>query len=398
MKDIKEILKAMGSENVPADVHKIAEEAAKDFVEKEKPRHYALWENIMRSRITRLAAAAVIAAAVIFSVVLLDKSVAPAYAVEQTINAMKEIRTVYMKGEFYRQGEFECWMKFGGNPDEPTHMRLCQVGSNMCKVCSPQGVFGLNKRTKAVHFAKRDERGRDWVIKFGSFFEDAVKQAQITDSIQIYSEVDPNNQERLIVIHIETVEREQEFLVDPDTKLPIRFSTVREDALMEMTRKPLAVRSLSYISYNEQPPEGIFDIPADARIVEEEVDCMVDPDSGLIADGISREEACLEIVRQTAKALIELDIPKLKSLNLFFRTYPDWMWNKLKEKKQSGQWVAELSIIADAYQQDDLWYVPCKLVSAGGKTEFTTPMIKFYEMEGRTYCFIIGSKEKGIVD
>jgi hypothetical protein len=70
MKDIKEILKAIGSENVPDDVHKIAEETARNFSETQtkQPRHYVLWENIMRSRITKLAAAAVIIIAVVFGV------------------------------------------------------------------------------------------------------------------------------------------------------------------------------------------------------------------------------------------------------------------------------------------------------------------------------------------
>jgi hypothetical protein len=60
--NIEEILKRLGSEDVPADVHKIAEETARDFSETQtrQPKHYVLWENIMRSRITRLAAAAAI--------------------------------------------------------------------------------------------------------------------------------------------------------------------------------------------------------------------------------------------------------------------------------------------------------------------------------------------------
>jgi hypothetical protein len=359
----------------------------------------SIWRIIMNSRITKLATAAVIIIAVIFGLTtILDHGATPAYAVEQTIKAMKEIRTVYMKGEFYRQGEFECWMKFDGDPDKPTHVWLGRFGHNMCKICSPAGVFGLNKRTKAVHFARRDERGKDWIIKFGSFFEDAVKKAQETDSVQIYNEIDPNSQKELIVVYIKTQKREQKFWVNPENKLPIRFATLREDAPMEMMRKTLAVKNLEWIRYNEQPPEGIFDMPADAKIVESEVDCMVDPDSGLIADGMSREQACLEIVRQTAKALIELDIPRLKSLDLFFRLYPDWIWDKIKAVKQSGQWVAELPITGDPYQEGGVWYVPCQFLYANGKTEQTTPMIKFYEMEGHTHAFIIGSKEKGVVD
>jgi outer membrane lipoprotein-sorting protein len=68
--NIEEILKQLGSEDVPSDVQKIAEETARDFSETQtrQPKHYILWENIMRSRITRLAAAAAIVIAVVFGV------------------------------------------------------------------------------------------------------------------------------------------------------------------------------------------------------------------------------------------------------------------------------------------------------------------------------------------
>jgi hypothetical protein len=75
--NIEEILKKMGSENVPDDVQKIAEETARDFSETQtkQPRHYALWENIMRSRITKLAAAAVIIIALIVSIHQFGRSI-----------------------------------------------------------------------------------------------------------------------------------------------------------------------------------------------------------------------------------------------------------------------------------------------------------------------------------
>jgi hypothetical protein len=362
----------------------------------EKPN---IWRILMRSRITKISAATVITIAVILGLNLLfGQGAKSAYAVEQTIKAIKEIKTVHMVGQFYKQGNFQCWMKFDGDPDKPTHMWLGLPKKPLCKICSPKGAFILNKQTKAVYFAERNEIGRKWIIKFGSFFENAVKQAENAEPINIYTETDPDTQKEVIVIHINTDKREQKFLVDPKTKLPISFWTIREDAPMEMMRKTLAVKNLEYISYNEQPPDGIFDMPADANIVESEIDCIVDPDSGLVADNMSRQEACLEIVRQTVNALIELDIPKLKSLNLYYRIYPDWMWDKLTAMKQNDQWIDEIPITGNAYHQGELWYVPCRIVYPNGKTETTTPMIKFYEMKGSLRCFIVGSKEKGAVD
>ena len=66
--NIEEILKEMGSGDLPEDVRKIAEEASRDFnktlIQTGQPKHYVLWENIMKSKMIKLAAAAVIAIAV----------------------------------------------------------------------------------------------------------------------------------------------------------------------------------------------------------------------------------------------------------------------------------------------------------------------------------------------
>jgi hypothetical protein len=357
-----------------------------------------IWRNIMKNQKTTLATAAAIIIAIILSISVLDKSTPSVYAVEQTIDAIKDVKTVYMTGEFYMQGRFECWMKYDGNPDKPTHVWLGRTGHNLCKICSPDGVFGFNKRTNRVHFARRDERNKDWILKFGSFFKDAVKKASKTDSVNIYNEKDPNTGKEIIVVHIKTSNREQKFIVNSETKLPIKFTTIRDDAPMEMMRKTLAVKNLTEIHYNEQPPEGIFDLPADAEIVTEEVDCMVDPDSGLIVGDMTHEQACLEIAKQTGQALVDIDKDKLCKLDLFFRLWPPQIWEQVRKMKEDGQWVKEVVITGEPYQEGQLWYVPMEIRSQTGQNEIQNAMIKFYEMEGKTFCFIIGSKEKGVVD
>jgi outer membrane lipoprotein-sorting protein len=66
--NIEEILKRIGTEDVPADVHKIAEEASESFSKTlMPPRQHILWSDIMKNRITKVAAAAaiIVAAAVL---------------------------------------------------------------------------------------------------------------------------------------------------------------------------------------------------------------------------------------------------------------------------------------------------------------------------------------------
>jgi hypothetical protein len=63
-RDIDDIMKDIGKETVPPDVYKTAEEMSRDFseslAESQQPEHHILFTRIATSRITRLAAAAVI--------------------------------------------------------------------------------------------------------------------------------------------------------------------------------------------------------------------------------------------------------------------------------------------------------------------------------------------------
>ena len=63
--NIKEILKSIGAEQVPADVQRLAQETSNNFTQsltqqQEQPRRHVLLEHTMRSKLPKLAAAAVI--------------------------------------------------------------------------------------------------------------------------------------------------------------------------------------------------------------------------------------------------------------------------------------------------------------------------------------------------
>ncbi|NQT03054.1 MAG: hypothetical protein HQ580_13580, partial [Planctomycetes bacterium] len=69
--NIEDILKSMGAEDIPADVRQIAERTSMDFTktltQPRQPRHHVLLEYLAKSRITKLAAAAVIVVAALFA-------------------------------------------------------------------------------------------------------------------------------------------------------------------------------------------------------------------------------------------------------------------------------------------------------------------------------------------
>jgi hypothetical protein len=66
--------------------------------------------------------------------------------------------------------------------------------------------------------------------------------------------------------------------------------------------------------------------------------------------------------------------------------------------KEAGQWVSEVTITGTPYEQGDLRYVPLEIRSTTGEPETENAVIKFYQFGDKTSCFIVGSKEKGVVD
>jgi outer membrane lipoprotein-sorting protein len=70
--NIEEILKNIGKEDVPAEAHKIAEDISKDFsktlTQQRQVRHIVLGDYIMKSKISKVAAAAVIIIAVLLGI------------------------------------------------------------------------------------------------------------------------------------------------------------------------------------------------------------------------------------------------------------------------------------------------------------------------------------------
>ncbi len=67
--------------------------------------------TVLRNGITKIATAAVIIVAVGMGVALLNRSVSPAYAIEQTIKALQDVTTVHVIGTNWDGNRYEAWNK-----------------------------------------------------------------------------------------------------------------------------------------------------------------------------------------------------------------------------------------------------------------------------------------------
>jgi hypothetical protein len=102
--NIEEILKNIGTEEIPADVHRIAQETSTNFSsslrQTKQPKRPILLEQIMKSRIIKLGAAAVIIIAALLSLNIWDKAIPTASAtvvLQNAVNAVSDLWSVHMK-------------------------------------------------------------------------------------------------------------------------------------------------------------------------------------------------------------------------------------------------------------------------------------------------------------
>lgn len=346
----------------------------------------SIWRRIMQPTITKYAVAIMIVLGVL-SVSLFNKTASEAYAIDQTIDAMDTIHTVYFKVELFKQGSAECWMQFDSMHNKPTHLCLFMTGFPIYKVDSPEGSFVYNKTTHRYMLTRRDERNKNWYINFAEFFRQSLKMAKHNKNVEIFQRADDAFGKDMIVIRMDEKGRIVEYLIDPESKLPMRFTTLEVSDVMPYFRQTLAVRNMSEIAYNQAAPEGLFAIPADAQLMTNEHDIYVRPDAGMPVDGMTNEQACEKIVQSVAEAMNGRDWERVGRLMFPFGTPPKEYLNKLPE--DLSQPLMEILELGKPYERDGYWYIPSRSREYGGKVKEEQVPIKFYEFDGKRSCMIM---------
>ena len=185
--------------------------------------------KIMKSPITKLAAAMIIIAAVIL-ITILDKSTTPAYAIEQTIDALKNVRFLHIV-ERSLSGEIadERWIELDS---EGKQIRYRQdTPPDFLDIEDGETVAMYRKDKNAVVLYDRKEQGFS-VGPISKFLSSLAEQKLI---------IDENVEYRGRLTHrVRSLMANQDVFVDPETFLPIAWAGLE-------------------ISY-ESPPKGTFEI------------------------------------------------------------------------------------------------------------------------------------------
>jgi hypothetical protein len=219
--NIKKVLKKLGNEEMPADVRKIAEETSEQFSKTLiQSRQHILWSDIMKSRITKLAAAAVIIIAVMIGInSFLGSGTSVAFA--DVIQPILDARTVIMDifiGPEGRQAVIH---------DEVMGSRIRRTVSN---VQGTDVIIDLEQMKMLVlaHAGKMaayvELEGLGKMPNYLELLQDVVARMQDKEEFQIeeqgLQEIDGHD---YIVFVAESENETITIWVDPETVLPVRI-------------------------------------------------------------------------------------------------------------------------------------------------------------------------------
>ena len=253
--EIEDILKKMGCEEVPADVQRIAEETSNNFNKTLMPsRQQILWRTIMKSKLNKLAAAAVIIVAIALSISYFGGLTSSAYAIGQTIEAISGIKFIHaiMKDDSGRIVD-ERWIELGRDGFQSRYRQESNfLGQSLLIVDDGKTCFFHDRNKNTVVLYDPEEQQYQWIYNLGQFFKDMAGDSTVT--IEQNVEYKGQNAHR-----VRWLKLNQDCYIDPETKLPIAVGP--------------------HDVYYEEPPAEMFTyaIPEGAVVVDKQSGAPEEP-------------------------------------------------------------------------------------------------------------------------
>jgi len=281
---------------------------------------FHIWRIIMKSPVTKLAAAAVIIIAVVLSLNFLGKSFTPAaYALDQTIQASHTVRYLHIKGFFASHDEpLESWVEFGPS-GQLKNMRFnkpawLEPSDGATVIVWKDNKMQLWIKKKNFLVTVKDKEVAEQALKAMEQLDPklAVERLQREQDLgKVEIEIDqPSNKAEPIVVTATDIEQKDDspfhrmvLFVDQATRL-VNSAEAYKLKDGEYHRE---VR-VEYYDYNQPIDEQMFtfdNLPDDVLRIDQ-----TSQEIGLAQGDLTNEEIAVEVVRQFIEALIAQDYAK----------------------------------------------------------------------------------------
>jgi hypothetical protein len=284
----------------------------------------SVWRIIMKSSITKLAAAAMIIIAAAFGLhIIFSKSVTPAYAIEQTLKANEDIKYLYFKRYDPNVGlSEEAWIQYDQNDN------IQKIRADMYNWAGRGDVVEVWNKGKTLVWFKKHSRldlfdCNEWTAKMMRFAEGhdpkravghlykmqqegkvkiEIKEGSNGEPIRMTGQYLPGT---YLIGRPDFPAYNDVLVIDPETKLVTQIEVYKGG----QDQKYVCV----YKDYDYQPFDpNIFDIE---KQVPENVERFNGSTFGLEQDNLTDNEIAVKVVREYLDAWINKDYAKAGNLN-----------------------------------------------------------------------------------
>ncbi len=228
---------------------------------------YSFWRKIMTRKIMSLAAAAVVVFVIGLILVLATRTTPEAYALQQTIDAIKKADIIHILGRDWQERKVEMWIKMNSQNMNIEACRIDEPEKSKLTVCTPEATYIYDKKKNQVEIPIGT--GAYTYFSMSSFFEYMQKMTKdlkgTMTSEYVYS---PDFGRSVILVDIKTDYFEIQCVVDKETKLPLRVLTLKGP---QRGGEFELLRNSDTITYDEVPPAGTFEfqLPLEAKVIDQ---------------------------------------------------------------------------------------------------------------------------------
>lgn len=338
---------------------------------------YRQGQHSHRPSLTRLAIAAAILLVVIPPVLLFRDSNGSAYAIEQTMGALRAITTIHVIGTDWDGNRYEAWNRIDPTTGKAVWCCIDQTPYGYRIASRPDGSCVWDKDGNVVRYSNQVIATNDF--RYTHVFEqiaETMRRLSEDDRITIHTEKDSAGDHSLIVIHVVTGMQDYRIYVDPETKLPVRLIFDRADNM------PQIARTVDEIHYDAPLPEGMFDFEV-PREWYRDWGLLDDPDKGLAIGELTHEEGAVLTAREYWQAVIDENRAYADQL----RPVADWKTDYHKDRP------AELIDVGTPRPERGCTglVTPCIVRFPDGRLIKVELVINRREIDGQGSCIIVAT-------
>jgi len=362
-----------------------------------------LRKMIMKNTFTKIAAAAVIVIGLGMAAHLIDKATTPAWAIDQSIEVMKNYRGVRFSGMISMS-----WRDFFGGlgiqnlPELPESLGQFEIWaqadeelsrSSKVKVVLPSNII-ISGRKLQVYIKLAD--GTTYDIQGDHMKIDPWPTSELLKILkentntrtELYG-IDAETGKEHIFIEFSSPTENKSWKLEFDSESKLLVSLKQWDT--SDNHEGLPTLDIRKIVYYEQLPDDIFeiDLPDSSEIIPVN-NPLYDPDYGMSAEGLMPEQACRKILTEFWQKVSEQDFDGIRKL---FPYSANWSNEVLKSNLGTDQGSVKLLEIGQIYESKIGRVAPCTLQLKDEKIVIDM-IVMFREIDDKSSCIVHSNKGK----